>query len=67
MKNHHHNGSRATTKGVLHEAIAARAYEIWLSRGKPDHQTEEIWLEAECEQVTGRKAVQADPILPVSF
>jgi hypothetical protein len=67
MKNHHHNGSRATAKGVLHEAIAVRAYEIWLGRGKPDHQTEEIWLEAECEQVTGRRAAQTDPILPVSF
>ena len=70
MKNHHHLGHAAPTansKSVIHEAIATRAYELWLERGQPDNQSERIWLEAEREQVSGRKAVAADPVLSVSF
>jgi len=67
MKNHHHNGHHATSKSVLHEAIATRAYELWLSHGQPENQSDEIWLEAEREQVTGRKTVKDDAALPVSF
>jgi ribonuclease BN (tRNA processing enzyme) len=67
MKNHHHNGSHSTTKSVLHEAIAARAYELWVSHGKPENRSDEIWLEAEREQVSGRKTVPTELGLPVSF
>ena len=67
MKNHHHNGHHSTSKSVLHDAIATRAYELWVSHGKPENQSDEIWLEAEREQVTGRKAVPTDATLPVSF
>ena len=67
MKNHHHNGHHSTASSVLHEAIATRAYELWVSHGRPENQSDEIWLEAEREQVTGRKAVKDDAVLPVSF
>ncbi|HVT92891.1 MAG TPA: DUF2934 domain-containing protein [Bryobacteraceae bacterium] len=48
MKNHHHQSShppRASER--IHEAIATRAYGIWCDRGRPDNQSDEIWLEAE--------------------
>jgi len=63
---HHNNPIHATATNVIHEAIAARAYEIWLRDGRRENQSETNWLEAECELVTGRR--RADPIrLPVSF
>ncbi len=67
MKNHHHNGPHSNTKSVLHEAIAARAYELWVSHGRPENRSDEIWLEAEREQMTGRKAAEKVIALPVSF
>jgi len=36
---------------VYHEAIARRAYEIYLSRGAGDGLDLEDWLQAECELV----------------
>jgi len=36
----------------LRAAIAQRAREIWLSRGMPENQDLDIWLEAEREIVT---------------
>ena len=67
MKNTHHNGPIThTATQVMHEAIATRAYELWLQDGQRENQSEVNWLEAECELVTGHKRV--DPIrLPISF
>ncbi len=70
MKNHHHNGHvtpTANSKSVIHETIASRAYELWLGYGQPSNQAEAIWLEAERELVSGRKAQKSEPLLPVSF
>ena len=67
MKNHHHNGHVHTTKSQIHEAIATRAYELWVSHGKPEDQTDALWLEAELELKTGRKTPESNPSLPVSF
>jgi hypothetical protein len=68
MKNHHHNGPKhQSAKELVHETIANRAYELWEGYGKPENQSDEIWLEAEREQVTGRRTVQPKVALPVSF
>ncbi len=68
MKNHHHNGPiHPTSRNVIHETIATRAYELWVEEGKPDNQSDAIWLEAERELLTGRKVPHAGPALPISF
>ena len=68
MKNHHHNGPlHSTTKSLIHEAIAARAYELWEGYGKPENEAAAIWLEAEHELMTGRGKPQPNPVLPLSF
>ena len=68
MKNHHHNGPlHPTSKSLNHEAIATRAYEIWVECGKPENLDDAIWLEAERELMTGRGTPQSNPDLPVSF
>ncbi len=69
MKNHHHGTpTHPSKKSVIHEAIAARAYELWLQAGQPEDQAEANWLAAEGELVTGRRAPRATPVLlPVSF
>ena len=58
MKIHHHNGpipAASNSRSVIHETIAIRAYELWEAYGRPDNMADAIWLEAECEQVTGRR------------
>jgi len=70
MKNHHHNGPHlptANSRSVIHETIAARAYDLWLQDGKPEDQADAHWLQAEREMVAGRRESAADPVLPVSF
>jgi len=69
MKQTHHNEPiHATTTHVIHEAIASRAYDLWLRDGKPDHSSEANWLEAEAELASGRRLPRGDaPRLPVSF
>ena len=67
MKNHHHNGPiHPTSRELIHQTIAARAYEMWEGYGKPENQSDEIWMEAEREQVTGRKQPRTDPTQPAS-
>jgi hypothetical protein len=71
MKNHHHNGpvkNSANSRTVIHESIAARAYELWEQSGKPENQSDALWLQAEQELVTGRKKAtgESEP-LSVSF
>ncbi len=68
MKNHHHEGHvppGPNSRGVIHETIATRAYEMWEQDGRPDHRADDFWLAAEQEQVTGKR--KADPLLPVTF
>ena len=70
MKNHHHNGPvepGANSRGVIHEIIAARAYEMWEHSGRPDDQADAFWFAAEQEQVTGKKQPAFNPALPVNF
>jgi hypothetical protein len=67
MKNHHHGSPHVSTTNVIHDSIATRAYELWEAAEKPDNQSDEFWLAAEAELVTGRRIRQADPILPVAF
>ena len=68
MKNHHHNGPiHPTSRSVIHESIAARAYELWDSHGRQEHQADANWLEAERELLTGRRAAHSGPTLPISF
>jgi len=45
------NGKAAAVAGAepTHEAIAARAYELYLARGSMDGYSEEDWLLAEAE------------------
>jgi hypothetical protein len=65
----HHNGPiRDTATHVIHEAIAAKAYEIWQRDGRPENQSDAIWLAAEQELLTGRRKSPPDPAtLPVTF
>ena len=57
MKNHHHHGHVAPTANSptqIHEAIATRAYALWETKGKPDHEADALWLQAEHELVAER-------------
>lgn len=69
MKKTHHNGPiQHTAINVIHEAIATRAYELWVRDGKPENQADATWLAAEQELMTGRRKAQpGSPLLPVSF
>ena len=66
---HHNNPIPHSATGVIHEAIAMKAYEQWIREGKPDNQSDAIWLAAEQEVLTGRRSIRAASIipLPVSF
>jgi hypothetical protein len=68
MKNHHHNGPlHPTSRELIHEAIAHRAYALWLKSGRPDHQAESHWLEAERELVISRQSSLSAPTLSVDY
>jgi Protein of unknown function (DUF2934) len=70
MKNHHHQHPAESTDNsphIIHEVIANRAYAIWIESGMPDNQADSHWLEAEQEQITGKRAARADGAEPVSF
>jgi len=67
-KNHHNAPIHPTSISVIHEAIATKAYELWVRDGKPENQSDAIWLAAEKELSTGRRKSQVVPVLlPVSF
>lgn len=58
MKNHHHNGPvspDANSRTMIHESIASRAYELWEQAGRPDHQAETHWLQAEDQLMAERQ------------
>jgi len=66
MKNHHHNGPihpQPNSRTVIHEAIATRAYELWIDRGQPADQADNLWLEAEQALMTER----SDPDQPAEI
>lgn len=68
MKNHHHNGPiHPTSREVMHETIANRAYGLWLKSGRPDHQSEAHWLEAERGLVASRQDTSPPPVLSAGF
>lgn len=69
MKNHHHDKlPHPTKRNEIHEAIATRAYELWVEAGRPENQSVACWLEAEQELMTGRRTPGDMPaLLPVSF
>ena len=62
---HHPVPPSANSRGVIHDIIALRAYDLWQRAGQPENQADAHWLEAEQEQVAGRRKI--DPVLPVSF
>lgn len=46
-----------------HEAIAARAFELWLKEGQPQGNGERHWLQAETEL---KKSTSAKPATPAN-
>ena len=48
------SASSASNGEPTHEAIAARAYELYLARGSLDGYSEEDWLMAEAELRNGK-------------
>ncbi len=68
MKNHHHNGPiHPTSRERIHEALATRAYELWMRDGEPENRAPEFWLAAEKELIAARQNPKSDLALPVSF
>lgn len=69
MKQTHHNDPiQHKTTNVIHEAIATKAYELWVRDGKPENQADAFWLAAEQQLYTGgRKSPPAAALLPASF
>lgn len=61
MKTHHNDPIPQTSGEAVHEAIAARAYALWLRAGQPEDQAEAIWLEAERELIAAKYAETAAP------
>jgi hypothetical protein len=56
MKNQHHNGPiHPTTRALIHETIASRAYELWEKYGKREGQALDNWLQAEHELLSGKR------------
>ena len=51
-----------TTRALIHETIATRAYELWEKHGKPANEALDNWLEAERELMTGKRDRRFIPI-----
>jgi hypothetical protein len=45
-----------------HEAIASRAFQLWMQEGQPEGNGERHWLQAEVELKNGSNAKQATPV-----
>ena len=56
-----------TTRRPTHQEIAARAYQIYLQRGRQDGHQVDDWLQAEYElmELPIRKLVEMKPAAPV--
>jgi Protein of unknown function (DUF2934) len=67
---HHYPPASADTPApqqpVTHEAIAARAREIWIAQGCPPNCDEPIWLEAEAELLAIQHKLYRHPHLQIS-
>jgi hypothetical protein len=55
----------AVVSDITHEAISARAKELWLEQDCPDHCDEAIWLEAEAEMLAIHERRYRHPHLEV--
>lgn len=55
MKNQPPSGPiHPETRALIHETIAARAYELWEKSGRPDNCALDNWLDAERDLLSGR-------------
>jgi hypothetical protein len=62
MQNYHQNGPiNPTTRALIHETIAFRAYELWEKYGRPENHALDDWLEAERELMSGRRQRRSNP------
>jgi len=59
--------TRSVSREMIHAAIAAKAYDLWERRGRPENQTEAMWLEAERDLIATQSWNQSETLLPVSF
>lgn len=56
MKNQHRNDPiHPTTRALIHDTIAARAFELWEKYGRLENQALDNWLQAERELLSGRR------------
>lgn len=63
MKNQPPSGPlHPATRALIHETIAARAYELWEKNGRPDNQALDHWLNAERELLSGRLKRRTVPL-----
>jgi Protein of unknown function (DUF2934) len=61
----HTHTFRGSFMPVDHQAIAERAYQLWESRGRPEGEHEQIWIDAERElQQAGSKVAEATAPTP---
>jgi hypothetical protein len=49
-----------------HEAIAERAHEMWVEKGRPDNSDAAIWLEAEAELVETQSQTPLNPDISIA-
>ena len=62
MSSHAHNGFvHSTYESLIAEAIAQRAYELWVSCGEPEIHGDAVWQEAERELLTERTYRESEP------
>ena len=59
--------NRPVSHEMIHAVIAAKAYDLWEHRGRPDNQAEAMWLEAERDLIATQSWNQSETLLPVSF
>lgn len=57
-------GAVTSTVEIPHEKISARAYEIWVRKGRPHGKDFENWIEAEAELRAELAASADDDALP---
>ncbi len=50
-----------------HEAISARAYHLWVVRGRPENCDRAIWLEAEGQLIATQLSPQCNLALATDF
>lgn len=58
------NGASAPSLSIPSDKIAQRAYDIWVSRGRPDGTAQEDWLTAESQLRAEMQGDSPDPRRP---